>query len=93
LGTGNLKYPVDKVAKIMFQTVGRYSSESKIGCLKEVYFVIYERDKDISNHKTIVMPMIEIYFYFQLVVCLSPHFYAYLNVLFLFFLFVKFITR
>lgn len=46
LGTGNLKYPVDNVAKIMFQTVGRYSLESKIGCLKEVYFVIYERDKE-----------------------------------------------
>ena len=46
LGTGNLKYPVDKVARIMFQTVGRYSLESKIGCLKEVYFVIYNNDKE-----------------------------------------------
>lgn len=45
LGTGKLGYPADQVAKIMLQTVRKYADDNNIGSLKEVIFVIYEKDE------------------------------------------------
>ncbi|CAC5369925.1 PARP10_14_15 [Mytilus coruscus] len=44
LGTGNLKYPPDRVASIMFETVNRYAMSTNLGSLQNVIFVIYSQD-------------------------------------------------
>lgn len=44
LGTGNLTYPPDRVASIMFETVNRYALSTNLGSLKHVVFVIYSMD-------------------------------------------------
>lgn len=46
LGTGNLGYPVDKVAKQMFSCVENFSKSNSD--IKEVLLVVYEKD-----HKSI----------------------------------------
>ncbi|XP_046561902.1 uncharacterized protein LOC124270884 [Haliotis rubra] len=47
LGTGTLKYPVEKVANVMFTVVEWFFNETTTSSLKTVKFVVYEGDKDI----------------------------------------------
>lgn len=45
LGTGNLGYPPDIVAKHMFDSVENYVSDQPFNSLTEVFFVLYPADK------------------------------------------------
>ena len=47
LGTGKLRYPVDKVAQQMFSCVEAFSSSTTKSPVKQVLFVIYDRDHNI----------------------------------------------
>jgi O-acetyl-ADP-ribose deacetylase (regulator of RNase III) len=47
LGTGKLRYPVDKVAQQMFSCVDAFSSSTTKSSVKQVLFVIYNRDHNI----------------------------------------------
>jgi hypothetical protein len=44
IGNGYLRYPVEDVARTMFQTVQKFAAERNDGCLKELSFVIYYKD-------------------------------------------------
>jgi len=44
MGTGNLGYPKDVVAKEMFRIVSQYSSKNPKSTVTEVWFVVYEKD-------------------------------------------------
>ena len=64
IGTGNLGYPVEAVARTMFQTVQKFAAERNDGCLKEVSFVIYDKDhKSLQVIKPINTPCV----YFRLI--------------------------
>ncbi|XP_038071238.1 protein mono-ADP-ribosyltransferase PARP14-like [Patiria miniata] len=44
LGTGNLNYPADVTARVMYESVLEFSSQHPNGVLKDVRFVVYEKD-------------------------------------------------
>ncbi|KAL3864673.1 hypothetical protein ACJMK2_006335 [Sinanodonta woodiana] len=44
LGTGNLNYPKDVVAKEMFQHISTYSKDNPSSSVTDVRFVVYQRD-------------------------------------------------
>ena len=44
LGTGNLKYPADEVAKAMIEAMIEYTQKNPNSCIKDVKIVIYSQD-------------------------------------------------
>ena len=59
IGNGYLRYPVEDVARTMFQTVQKFAAERNDGCLKEVSFVIYYKDhKSLQVIKPINTPFV-----------------------------------
>ena len=59
IGNGYLRYPVEAVARTMFQTVQKFAAERNDGCLKEVSFVIYYKDhKSLQVIKPINTPFV-----------------------------------
>ncbi|KAM4697941.1 protein mono-ADP-ribosyltransferase PARP14 [Rhinophrynus dorsalis] len=46
IGTGNLGFPKNLVASIMFEEILKFSSKSKVQCLQEVNFVLHPGDTD-----------------------------------------------
>ncbi|XP_038654293.1 protein mono-ADP-ribosyltransferase PARP14-like isoform X2 [Scyliorhinus canicula] len=44
IGTGNLRFPKDTVAKIFFEEIKRFISANSTSTLKEVKLIIYEKD-------------------------------------------------
>lgn len=46
MGTGNLGYPRETVAKEMFSIVHNFGSNNPSTSISDVYFVLYDRDTD-----------------------------------------------
>ncbi|XP_038071270.1 protein mono-ADP-ribosyltransferase PARP14-like isoform X2 [Patiria miniata] len=44
LGTGNLNYPADVTARVMYESVLEFSSQHPNGVLKDIRFVVYDKD-------------------------------------------------
>ncbi|XP_038046790.1 protein mono-ADP-ribosyltransferase PARP14-like [Patiria miniata] len=44
LGTGNLGYPADVTARVMYEAVAAFSSKHPNGVLKDIRFVVYDKD-------------------------------------------------
>ncbi|XP_038045720.1 protein mono-ADP-ribosyltransferase PARP14-like [Patiria miniata] len=49
LGTGSLDYPADVTARVMYEAVAAFSSKHPTGVLKDIRFVVY--DKDVKTIK------------------------------------------
>ena len=49
MGTGNLQYPRHLVAKTMFDSVLQYSQENPNTSLKDIRFVLYDKDLATVN--------------------------------------------
>ena len=47
MGTGNLQYPPRLVAKTMFETVLQYSQENPNASLRDIRFVLYDKDQAV----------------------------------------------
>ena len=46
MGTGQLKYPRETVAMVMYQTVIEFDSKNPKTSLKDVQFVLYQKDTE-----------------------------------------------
>ncbi|XP_038046788.1 protein mono-ADP-ribosyltransferase PARP14-like [Patiria miniata] len=44
LGTGNMGYPADVTARVMYDAVAAFSSKHPTGVLKDIRFVVYDKD-------------------------------------------------
>ena len=49
MGTGNLQYPRHLVAKTMFDSVLQYSQENPSTSLRDIRFVLYNKDQATVN--------------------------------------------
>ena len=44
IGTGNLGFPKDVVAKEMFESVAKFSQSNKGSSLQDIHFWVYDKD-------------------------------------------------
>ena len=62
LGTGNLHYPADVTARVMYDSILEFSSKHPTGVLKDVRFVVYDKDTNtikvwaVGRHRTKQLP-------------------------------------